>query len=144
MLTGFFFTFSLLFCESHEIAKKAEEADWQENEKNEHYIVISGLEDETPGGLDQKDQVENILSNLMGKKICVENVRSASEHLYEVELATRDLAFKIRQTFVNRWHYYVDHRYFNIKNKVRKDNVEYSIPTVWSHYYFCPPLDVIT
>ena len=56
MLTGFFFTFSLLFCESHEIAKKAEEADWQENEKNEHYIVISGLEDETPGGLDQKDQ----------------------------------------------------------------------------------------
>ena len=109
---------SLLFPDSYEVARKAEEADWHENERNEHYIMISGLKDQTPEGLDLKGHVENILSKLMGKAICVKNVRKATEHSYEVELATRGLSREIRRkNYFGRSHQ-IDLEGISIKNKV--------------------------
>ena len=80
--------------------------------------MISGLKAQSPGGLDLKDQAENVLSRLMGQIIHVKNVVRATKNLFEVELATRDLANDIRQTFVMRRHYLSDLNHFNVKNKV--------------------------
>ena len=119
---------SLLFSDSHEIASKAEEADWHENKRNEDYILISGLDDETPGGLNLKEQVESKLRELMGKTktIWVTDVSKVTEHLYEVKLANSGLANEVRQKFAKLYPYQVDHKRFNIKNKVCTDNVQCS------------------